>query len=97
MTTATEAPALGPVPHAALASVPVTLAMPACAACCALPLLVGAGMLTARFAAAVNQILIAAAIAGRPRGRPVGMSPASQGCRTRHTWGSCDCGGGCAC
>ncbi|WP_235489005.1 hypothetical protein, partial [Frankia sp. AvcI1] len=63
MTTATEAPALGPLPHAALASVPVTLAMPACAACCALPLLVGAGILTAGFAAAVNQILIAAAIA----------------------------------
>ncbi len=77
------------------------LAVAACAACCALPLLVGAGTLTAGAAAALNQTLLAVSVGlvvlavvfwGRHQRRRTAVRAASS-----HGGGTCGCGGGCSC
>ncbi|OHV37600.1 hypothetical protein BBK14_33245 [Parafrankia soli] len=72
--------------------------MLACAACCALPLLVGAGLLTAGAAAAVNQTLIAAAIALAVLAVLfLGWHQRRKAAARTVAGGPCGCGGGCAC
>ncbi|OAA20103.1 hypothetical protein UG55_108116 [Frankia sp. EI5c] len=80
------------------AAVSATLAVLACAACCALPLLIGAGLLTAGAAAAVNQTLVAAAIALAVLAVVfLGWHQRRRTTARTVTGGSCGCGGGCAC
>ncbi|MBL7502425.1 hypothetical protein [Frankia nepalensis] len=75
-----------------------TLAVLACAACCTLPLLVGAGVLTAGAAAAVNQTLAAAAIALAVLAVVfLGLHQRGRAAARRAAGESRGCGGGCAC